>query len=110
MIHASLGVDRKVKVVESLKTDAVTGGCLLSAAELDSSKNYIQIDDQWQIAYMVRIEVMHLITYSLHRRFTIALHCISLCVCSKAAHSGWSSAEWGYRHDYRVGPGVFTRP
>ena len=58
MIHASLGVDRKVKVVESLKTDAVTGGCLLSAAELDSSKTYIQIDDQWQIAYMVRIEVM----------------------------------------------------
>jgi len=54
-IHASLGVDRKVKVVESLKTDAVMGGCLLSAAELDSSKNYIQIDDQWQIAYMLPI-------------------------------------------------------
>lgn len=85
-IHASLGVDRKVKVVESLKTDAVMGGCLLSAAELDSSKNYIQIDDQWQIAYMVRIEVMlyfinssafYYIFMTSTYNSCIALHCIS---------------------------------
>ena len=83
-IHASLGVDRKVKVVESLKTDAVMGGCLLSAAELDSSKNYIQIDDQWQIAYMVRNNrsnaVLHqfkCILLHVHDIDNSLFHCIS---------------------------------
>jgi len=52
-IRTALGIDPIVKVVESRVADAVTGGCLLSAAELDSSKNYIQVADQWQIAYTV---------------------------------------------------------
>lgn len=84
ILASLLGVDRKVKVVEALKTDAVTGGCLLSAAELDSSKNYIQIDDQWQIAYMVRIEVMlFLITYSFMTSiaYNSLLHSAVYCSC-----------------------------
>jgi len=108
MIHSSLGVDRKVKVVESLKTDAVMGGCLLSAAELDSSKNYIQIDDQWQIAYMVRIEAM-LYFINSSASYDMFMTSTTRYFTALAAHSGWSSAEWRHRHDYRVGRRVVTR-
>jgi hypothetical protein len=40
-------------VVKSLAQDAVTGGCLLAAGELDSSKQYIQVNDVWRIAQQV---------------------------------------------------------
>jgi len=77
MIHTSLVLDRRVKVVESRVTDAVTGGCLLSAAELDSSKNYIQINDQWQIAYMVRSSCILLRIQAIYKLFLYALHVYS---------------------------------
>ncbi len=41
-------------VVRAEPLDAVTGGCVLSAAELDSSKQYLQhADGEWAIAYQV---------------------------------------------------------
>jgi hypothetical protein len=43
-------------IVEALVDDAVLGGCLLSAAELDSSKEYIQTEDgSWAISYILPI-------------------------------------------------------
>jgi hypothetical protein len=44
-----------VEVVRAQATDAATGACVLSAAELSSSKQYLQrADGEWAVAYMVR--------------------------------------------------------
>lgn len=53
VILATLGTSPACTVIKSLAQDAVMGGCLLSAAELDSSKQYIQVADVWTIAYQV---------------------------------------------------------
>lgn len=54
---AALGAARPLvepAVVRAEPLDAVTGGCVLSAAELDSSKQYLQRPDgEWAIAYQV---------------------------------------------------------
>ena len=43
-----------VPVYRALKDDAARGGCLLSAGELDSSKEYLeQPDGSWVVAYQV---------------------------------------------------------
>jgi hypothetical protein len=34
-------------------TDAAVGACILSAAELDSSKNYVETEEGCQLAYLV---------------------------------------------------------
>lgn len=44
---------RQVQLFRASPTDAVVGACLSSAAELESSKQYMQQDDGWNIAYMV---------------------------------------------------------
>jgi len=44
-----------IPVVKASPKDAVTGACLLSAAELDSSKHYLQLEDGWSIAYLLPI-------------------------------------------------------
>ena len=43
-----------VPVLRAVASDAAEGGCVLSAAELDSSKQYLQLDVGWRIAYLVR--------------------------------------------------------
>lgn len=41
-------------IFRALKEDAVRGGCILSAGELDSSKEYLQQQDgSWIVAYQV---------------------------------------------------------
>lgn len=45
-----------VPIYRALKEDAVRGGCMLSAGELDSSKEYLQQPDgSWVVAYQVRL-------------------------------------------------------
>lgn len=50
-------VSRVIKglpIYRALKEDAVRGGCMLSAGELDSSKEYLQQPDgSWVVAYQV---------------------------------------------------------
>lgn len=52
-------VSRVIKglpIYRALKEDAVRGGCMLSAGELDSSKEYLQQPDgSWVVAYQVRL-------------------------------------------------------
>ena len=83
-IRTALGLDPIVKMVEARVTDAVTGGCLLSAAELDSSKNYIQVMDQWQIAYTVRVVVFILSFWRITQMHFngIFWHCMSTATYS----------------------------
>ena len=48
-------VIKGVPIYRALKEDAVRGGCMLSAGELDSSKEYLQQPDgSWVVAYQVR--------------------------------------------------------
>lgn len=44
-----------VPVISADAGDAVKGGCYLSAAELDSSKQYINVDNKWVVAYQLPI-------------------------------------------------------
>jgi hypothetical protein len=52
-------VSRLIKglpIYRALKEDAVRGGCMLSAGELDSSKEYLQQPDgSWVVAYQVSL-------------------------------------------------------
>ena len=44
----------KCPIYRALKEDAVRGGCMLSAGELDSSKEYLQQGDgSWVLVYQV---------------------------------------------------------
>jgi hypothetical protein len=44
----------KYPIYRALKHDAVIGGCILSAGELDSSKEYLQQGDgSWVLVYQV---------------------------------------------------------
>lgn len=46
--------NNSVPIFCALKEDAVRGGCLLSAAELDSSKEYLQQPDgAWIVVFQV---------------------------------------------------------
>ena len=49
------GNDRKVPILSAGEHDAVRGGCLLSAAELESSKNYLQQNDKWVLAFLLPV-------------------------------------------------------
>ena len=49
------GNDRKVPILSAGEHDAVRGGCLLSAAELESSKNYLQHNDKWVLAFLLPV-------------------------------------------------------
>ena len=48
-----------IEVIRAQPGDAAIGGCVLSAAELSSSKEYLQREDeQWAIAYLVSLTVI----------------------------------------------------
>ena len=57
-VKRTLAIGRVIKgnplVYKSVSTDAVLGGCILSAGELDSSKEYLQqADGSWVLVYQV---------------------------------------------------------
>lgn len=57
-VKRTLALGRVIKgnplVYKSVSTDAVLGGCILSAGELDSSKEYLQQGDgSWVLVYQV---------------------------------------------------------
>jgi hypothetical protein len=73
-----------MSIYRALKEDSVRGGCLLTAAELDSSKEYLQqADGSWIVAYQVRLNTFFLLAifliYELIRREDLHLN-VSCCL------------------------------
>ena len=51
-----LPAEKKVPILSGGQFDAVSGGCMLSAAELGSSKNYLhQTDGNWILAFLLPV-------------------------------------------------------
>lgn len=63
-VKRNLALGRVIKgntlVYRAINTDAVLGGCILSAGELESSKEYLQQPDgSWVLVYQVPPPHMH---------------------------------------------------
>lgn len=96
----SLGLVASIHMHKAGAADAARGGSVLSAAELESSKQYLQtVSGEWKIAYLVS-ELAEGYDVS-NRNFTSCVYCTALC---SAACSG-RRAEWKGRCSARaVGP------
>ena len=70
----------KYPIYRALKDDPVIGGCMLSAGELDSSKEYLQQGDgSWVLVYQVFNSHFHFLGLLAGRLIAVVLQSVNFC-------------------------------
>lgn len=92
---ASLGLPSALHVHCADVADAAVGGSLLSAAELESSKQYLQLDSgEWRIAHLVGRDLFRFVMYSCQSLFPRSIVLSLRLPMSHVCSCLWRMACW----------------